>query len=153
MEMSDGQSLPGIFPRPLPEARPRTMCGLVLWVARPPTADAVRGLCGPVARYVARSGARLVVCDARSLAADVPTLDALARLRLTGTRLGCRIGIRGASKALVELAEFLALDRVLGFEPSGVEPRGQPEQREDALGVEEEDDAADLAVGHVEHLE
>jgi hypothetical protein len=152
MEMSDGRSLPGV-PRLLPEASLGSACGLVPWVARPPTADAVRSLCGPVESYIARSGARLVICDARSLAADVPTLDALARLHLTGSRLGCRIRIRGASEALIELAAFLAFDRVLAFQPSGVQPRGQPEQREDPLRVQEEDDPADLTVGDVEHLE
>jgi hypothetical protein len=113
----------------------------------------VRTLCGPVAKYVASSGARLVICEAGALPAEVATIDALARLHLTGRRLGCRIRIRDASEALVELATFVGLDGVLLFQPSGVEARGQPKQREQPLRVEEEDDAADLAVGEVEHLE
>jgi hypothetical protein len=125
---------------------------LLLWTTDPATAEAARALCAPVDAYVRRSGARLVICDARALAADLPTLDALARLHLTGERVGCRITIRDASDALVELAGFVGLDGVL-FPPSRVESRRQAEQREQPLGVEEEHDAADVAVGHVDHLQ
>ena len=152
MQMGDGRELAGIFPSPAPQARPRSACGLLLWTTDPATAEAVRDLCGPVAAYVRRSGARLVVCDARALAADVQTIDALARLHLTGKRVGCRITIRDAPDALVELAGCLGLDRVL-FQPSVVEAGRKPEEGEQPFGVEEEHDPADVAVGHVEHLQ
>lgn len=150
--MSDAPTLAGIFPSPVPQSRPRSACGLLVWTTDPATAEAVRDLCAPVAAYVRRSGARLVICDARALAADLQVLDALARLCLTGQQVGCRIRIRDASEALVELACWLGLDRVL-FEPSAFEAERQTEQREQPLGLQEEDDAADLAVGHVEHLQ
>ncbi|HSL11087.1 MAG TPA: hypothetical protein VLA82_07210 [Actinomycetota bacterium] len=119
--MSERRTRAGIFPSSVPQARPRAACGLLVWIAAPPTADAVRSLCGPLGRYVRRSGARLVICDAGALAADVPTLDALTRLHLTGRRLGCRIRIRDASEGLLELATYVGLDTVLAFERSAGE--------------------------------
>ena len=79
--------------------------------------------------------------DASAFAPDVATVDALARLQLAARRAGRRLRLRQASEELVELITFCGLGEVLG-----VEPRRQPEQREERLGLEEERDLDDPAV-------
>ena len=61
-------------------------------------------------------------------------IDALARIKLAMRRNGYVVcSVRGASDELRELAAFAGLDDVLRFEP-----RRQPVQREERVGVEEE---------------
>ena len=82
----------------------------------------------------------LVVCDVGALAdSDLVTVHALARLKLTATRLGCRLSLRHASRELEELLAFVGLSDVF------VESRRQAEEREQARRVEEEADPADPA--------
>ena len=64
---------------------------------------------------------------------DLRTVDALARLQLAARRLGFELRLCNGSRELVELIDFAGLSEVLC-----VEPRGQPEQREQGLRVEEE---------------
>lgn len=59
-------------------------------------------------------------------------VDVLARLRLTARRHGLDLRIT-ASPELCELVSFLGLEEALRLEP-----RRQPEQREEPLGFEEE---------------
>jgi hypothetical protein len=63
------------------------------------------------------------------------SLDALARLRLSGARF------RGASPELRELARFCGLARALGLEL-----QGQSEEGEEPGGVEEEGQLPDPPV-------
>ncbi len=102
----------------------------------------------------ARAGALLrgcdagvVVCDVAGLVdPDVATVAALARLQLTARRSGLRMRFRHACGRLEELLALTGLGDVLPCGPaSGVEPGGQPEEREQALGVEEEADPDDPA--------
>ena len=74
-------------------------------------------------------------------------VDALARLQLAARRGGYRVRLTGAPDELVELIELAGLREVLG-----VEPRRQPEEREERLGVEEERELDDAAVRDLEHL-
>ena len=67
------------------------------------------------------------------------TVDALARLGLAGRRIGRELRLRNASQELQELLAFVGLADVLR-----VEPLGQPEEREQRLGVEEEGHLGDL---------
>jgi anti-anti-sigma regulatory factor len=78
---------------------------------------------------------RTIVFDVRALttSSDVATIDTLARLALLMRRHGLEILLRGASQELVELLAFMGLLDVLR-----VEPRGQPEEREQRVGIEEE---------------
>jgi len=69
------------------------------------------------------------------MALDLGTVDALARLQLAGKRLGFEIRIVAPTKELLELLELAGLVEVLG----------QPEEREQALGVEEEGELGDPA--------
>ena len=64
---------------------------------------------------------------------DLGTVNVLARMQLAAKRCGASLRIRHATGGLVELIEFTGLSDVLR-----VEMERQPEQREDALGVEEE---------------
>jgi ABC-type transporter Mla MlaB component len=73
-----------------------------------------------------------IVCDVGGLAVDATTVDALARLQLAARRLGHDVLVSGAPGELVELLELCGLRDVLR-----VEVRGQPEEREERLGVEE----------------
>ena len=81
-----------------------------------------------------------IVVDAEALAADVSTIDALARLQLNAQRIGQMIRLHNASTELRQLIEFAGLSEVLR-----VEPRGQTEQRKEPLGVEEEGELPDPA--------
>jgi anti-anti-sigma regulatory factor len=65
--------------------------------------------------------------------ADIGTVDVLARLQLAARRSGLELRLRHVSPELHELIAFVGLAEVLG-----VEPRGQAEEREQRLGVEEE---------------
>ncbi len=61
------------------------------------------------------------------------TIDALARLQLAARRIGLELRLCGASAELRELAGLCGLEDALGLEPGG-----QPEERKQRLGVEEE---------------
>ena len=85
---------------------------------------------------------------------DCGTVDALARLQLAAGRLGQRVLLFGAVPRLVELVEMAGLADVLPAVPrSGVEVIREAEEREEALGVEEERDPGDLPVGDLEDLD
>jgi hypothetical protein len=68
-------------------------------------------------------------------------LDSLARVQLAAKRAGCTIrGVHGAPAGLRELVAFCGLADVLV-----VEPGGEPVEREERVGFEEEralDDAS-----------
>jgi anti-anti-sigma regulatory factor len=72
---------------------------------------------------------------------DLGTIDALARLQLAARRLGLDLRLRDVSPELCELIDLVGLAGVLR-----VEPRGQAEEREQGLGVEEEGQLDDPAV-------
>jgi hypothetical protein len=80
-----------------------------------------------------------LVCDATALAdPDLGTIAALARLQVAARRLHLDVVLHNPSAALVELITFVGLAEILR-----VEPQGQPEQREQRLGVEEERELGD----------
>ena len=82
-----------------------------------------------------------VVVDVSSLAPNAKTIDALARLQLAAQRLGHEVRLCSASRELRELVAFVGLEDVLRLEP-----RREPEEREQPLGREEERELADPAV-------
>jgi hypothetical protein len=83
-------------------------------------------------------GPRTILYDASALDPDATTIDALARLQLGSRRVGLAVRLRNASGELRELLAFVGLDEVLRLEPGG-----QPEQREQRVGVEEERELGD----------
>jgi hypothetical protein len=72
---------------------------------------------------------------------DIGTVDALARLQLKARRLGWRLRLREVPAELRGLIELAGLSVVLG-----VEPGGEPEEREVPLDVEERVQPGDLPV-------
>ena len=79
--------------------------------------------------------------DVSGLAADVLTVDALARLQLSARRRGRLLRLVDASGELQELIALVGLRDVLG-----VESQRQPEQGEQRVGVEEECELDDPAL-------
>ena len=76
-----------------------------------------------------------IVCEiAGPGAADLATLEALARLALEARRLGLELRLRSVSSDLRELITLAGLEGVL----LGIQVGRQPEQREQARRVEEE---------------
>ena len=125
----------------------------------PVARDGIPALCERARRLLAGCDAGPVSCDVDALAEpDAVTIDALARLQLTASRLGYRVELQRARDPLVELLVLSGLSGVLrcagsGPGASGVEAWGEPEHREQALGVQEEADPDDLAVGDLQDLE
>src|SRR4051812_42984564 len=94
-------------------------------------------------------GPRPIFCDLGELAeADAETVDALARLQLAVRRRGFELRLLRAPTELVCLLELTGLSEVLRIEPGR-----ETEEREDAVGVEEEGQLDDAAVGDLEHLQ
>ncbi|MEU6087634.1 STAS domain-containing protein [Streptomyces sp. NPDC047085] len=110
----------------------------VLVLRGPVTRDEVAGLCDDVRALLEVSGGGVVVCDVGALGPPgLGTVDLLARLELAARRAGGRIRLRGPDPSLLALLDLVGL---------GFQVEGQLEQREPALGVEEEMEAGDPAV-------
>ena len=73
-------------------------------------------------------------------------IDLLARVRLEARRAGVELRIV-PSQELGELITFCGLTEALG-----VEPRRQPEEREEPFGVEEERELDDAPALDLDHL-
>ena len=104
---------------------------------------------------IVRGDSTIILCDLARLAdPDMATVDALARLALRARRLGCAVTLRDPSMELLELLGLAGLGEVLPCAAdSGLEVIGQPEEREEPLGVEEERNAGDPAVPQLEDLD
>jgi ABC-type transporter Mla MlaB component len=111
----------------------------------PMAREDIPALCERAREMLARSDRDTVVCDVGALAdPDAVTVDALTRLQLSARRVGRRVELRHACGELQDLLVFMGLEDVLPCDtPSGVEPRGQAEEGEQARGVEEEGDPGD----------
>jgi ABC-type transporter Mla MlaB component len=105
----------------------------------------IPALCERVRVLLEGSDAKLVVCDVGALVdPDAVIVDALARLQLAARRLGRRICLRHACVELQGLLALMGLGEVLPCgATSGLQPRRQAEQREQARGVQEEADPGD----------
>ena len=105
-------------------------------------------LCAGVRTRIERIGATVVVIDLGAVVVpDAVTVDAMARLALTARRLGCEVQVRDVPPEVQELLALTGLDDVvaeLGGLPRELER--EPEEREDALHVEEEGELDDPAV-------
>lgn len=86
---------------------------------------------------------RLVCHVAAVTSADLATVGDLARLTMSVRELGYELEVEGVTSALAELVDFCGLTSViLGDSP--LIRQGQPEEGEQALGVEEEAHPGDL---------
>jgi ABC-type transporter Mla MlaB component len=96
-------------------------------------------LCDHVAALLAGHAGTIVVCDVAALPADAVAVDALARLQLTARRVRCRVVLDRPAAELLSLLAFAGLADVL-------RRRGEPEHREEPIGVEERVERRDPAV-------
>jgi hypothetical protein len=113
-----------------------------VWViAGPLAAGGAAELCERLRVVLTSSDAAVVVCDVGGLAADIVTVEALARLQLTARRLGRRIALRSGSPELDRLLAFVGLADVLGLGGQC----GQAEERVQPRAVEERVDRGDPA--------
>jgi ABC-type transporter Mla MlaB component len=71
------------------------------------------GLCDRVCALLSEAPADEAFCDVRGVEPDAVTVDALARLQLAARRRGCRVRLRNASPALLDLVAFTGLTDVL----------------------------------------
>jgi ABC-type transporter Mla MlaB component len=130
---------------------------LVLAADGPLTRADIPRLCERLRRVLGRTRVDPVVVDAgESCAADMVTVEALARLQLTAHRLGSRIRLAGADGELRRLLAWTGLDEGAFAadadaveadadtveapgrgRSAGAETRGQPEQGEQPGGVQE----------------
>jgi hypothetical protein len=95
-------------------------------------------LCDRVREVARETESGTLACDVAAVRdPDLGTVDTLARMALTACRLGRRVELRRARPELRELLELAGLGNL------AVEVIRQVEQREEPLGVEEEDDSAD----------
>jgi hypothetical protein len=70
--------------------------------------------------------------------ASLAEIDLLARVQLAARRYGTRLRLRDVSDELRGLIAFCGLEEALGLEP-----RREPEKREERVRVEEERDLDD----------
>jgi ABC-type transporter Mla MlaB component len=75
--------------------------------------DDLPGLCSRVCALLQESSPSVAICDVSAIDPDAVTVDALARLQLAARRQGCRVWLRDASPALLELVAFMGLTDVL----------------------------------------
>jgi STAS domain len=99
----------------------------------------VPALCERAERVLQAAPGSSLECDVADVGSpSMTTIEALARVELTARRLGGDIRLSGASVELLELLALCGLPIELALEAEG-----QPEQREEALRVEEERDPGD----------
>jgi ABC-type transporter Mla MlaB component len=110
------------------------------------------GLCDRICALLGRGGPGLALCDVTGVPVDAVTVDALARLQLGARRHGCRVQLVNASRELVRLLAFMGLEDVVAGGSLRIDSGGEPEEREEAVGGQEERELGDPSVDDVEHL-
>jgi ABC-type transporter Mla MlaB component len=86
---------------------------LAFAIRGPITRADLPGLCDRVCALLTHHPGQVALCDVRGVEPDAATVDALARLQLGATRLGCKVRLRGASAELRELVAFMGLSEFL----------------------------------------
>ncbi|MFE2064531.1 STAS domain-containing protein [Streptomyces sp. NPDC059467] len=110
----------------------------VLVLSGPVARDEVPGLCDAVRELLGTTGAGVVVCDVGGVGPPgLAVVDLLARLELAARRAGGRIRLRDLDPALRSLLRLVGLR---------FQVEGEAEEREPALGVEEEVEPGEPAV-------
>ncbi|SFK48068.1 STAS domain-containing protein [Streptomyces pini] len=144
----------------------REAASLVLAADGPVTRAGIPRLCERLHRVLNRTRTDPVVVDAGEFcAADMVTVEALARMQLTARRMGRRIRLGEADDELLRLIAWAGLDGAVptvgagaGAVPcrgrsAGSEARGQPEQGEQPRGVQKGVERGDPAAGHLHDLQ
>jgi ABC-type transporter Mla MlaB component len=91
--------------------RPPTTTRFAIW--GPIARSDLPGLYRRVCAVLSSAPNEVLVCETSNVQADAVAVDALARLALGARRHGCQVRLRGASKELRELVEFMGLESVL----------------------------------------
>lgn len=105
-------------------------------------------LCANLTELLCDRAGGVVVCEVSGVTCpDLVTVEALARLRMTARRHGWRLAVGGAGPALRGLLDLLGLADVLPVADrrSSGEVGRQPEEREEAGGVQEVVDRRDAS--------
>ncbi len=125
--------------------RPHEPRTIVLVIGGPITRADIPKLCERVRALFKQSDVGFVVCEVGALLdPDAVTVDALARLQLNARRFGRQLRVRNACGRLRDLLALIGLSDVVRLDPPlRIEPRRQPEEREQGRGVQEEGDPAD----------
>ena len=120
----------------------------------------IPALCAGLAELLRGRAGDAVICDVSGVTRpDAVTVEALARLRMTARRHGRRMVVAGAHPGLLDLvrlfglADELALAGGSAADGGSAEAGRQPEQREQAGGVEEVVDGRDPPGGDLQHDE
>jgi ABC-type transporter Mla MlaB component len=143
--MSFGRAA-GLYPKVSTREPPSELGGIVLAIGGPIRRAHLPDLCERVRVLLHGKDAGVVVCAlGDGIDPDAVAVDALCRLHLTIKRLGHRLRILDICEELEDLLALMGLSEVLSVE-LGVEPRGEAEEREQRLGVQEEADRADPAL-------
>ena len=119
------------------ETRPTT---IVFAIPSPLGRGDITPLCMRLYMMLQTTRAEVALCDVRTLAPDMVSIDALARFQVTALRLGKRVLLRSATTDLCGLVALTGL-----MEALPLELERQPEQREQPRGVEKERELADPA--------
>jgi ABC-type transporter Mla MlaB component len=87
------------------------MSDFAIW--GPIARDDLPGLCDRVCALLHERGPGVARCDVTGVEPDAVTVDALARLQLAASRLGCQVRLANASSELRELIAYMGLSDVL----------------------------------------
>ena len=102
----------------------------------------IPALCERVRALLEEGHGEVVICDVGEVVdPDAVAVDALARLHLTAKRLGYRLHLLDTGEELRDLLDLMGVADVFARLP--LESRGEAEQREQVLGVEEERDSGE----------
>ncbi|GGZ18835.1 hypothetical protein GCM10010387_09310 [Streptomyces inusitatus] len=83
---------------------------VVVRIQGPVSRDDVPRLCQELSARLTDTGATEAVCEVEALApADLTAVEALARLRLTAGRHGCRIRLHEPTPELLDLLDLIGL--------------------------------------------
>lgn len=132
--------VPDDLPPPADDNEPGVSSGTTVWTLGPAiTRDDIPRLCEQLLLVLRDSAAAVVICDVGAVAhPDAVTIEAVARLQLTARRLGRHIRLHRVGGRLAELLSLTGLSDVVSpHDGLRLEPRRQPEQREQGLGVQE----------------
>ena len=121
---------------------------IVLIISGPIARADIGALCARLEALFEHGAWDVIVCDVGGLVdPDAVAIDTLARLQLTARSLGARIRLLHVCNELQELLALAGLCDILPLAAElRLEARRQTEEREHALGVEEEHEPADPPV-------
>lgn len=119
--------------RRAPHAPPPDSSAIVVTLDEQVAPAAVAGLCAELRARLAEVGPREVDCDVRAVTEpDLATIDALARLTLTGRRYGAEVVVVGSTAELAALVELAGLSDVLLLVPLQSRRGGRPKSGKNA---------------------